>query len=138
MALRAGFRTRRGFRSRTGGKDGHPFPVPLKTYDESIAVLRRSLDAAKVGDTDKLDGFKRLNGFVRAVESQCTPQADFDAAMTHERRISKSLDGRMVGGGERRRAVSKAVELVRHVARDAFELRVIFNGPGELAPQADR
>ena len=32
-----------------GGKDRHPFPVPLKTYDESIAVLRRSLDAAKVG-----------------------------------------------------------------------------------------
>src|SRR6185436_6453957 len=32
-----------------GGKDGHPFPVPLKTYDESIAVLRRSLDAARVG-----------------------------------------------------------------------------------------
>ena len=30
-----------------GGKDGHPFPVPLKTYDESIDVLRRSLDAAR-------------------------------------------------------------------------------------------
>ena len=30
-----------------GGKDGHPFPVPLKVYDESIAVLRRALDAAK-------------------------------------------------------------------------------------------
>ena len=30
-----------------GGKDGHPFPVPLKTYDETIAVLRRSLDAAQ-------------------------------------------------------------------------------------------
>jgi hypothetical protein len=28
-----------------GGKDGHPFPVPLKTHDQSIAVLRRSLDA---------------------------------------------------------------------------------------------
>jgi hypothetical protein len=94
-----------------GGKDGHPFPVPLKTYDESIAVLRRSLDAAKVGDTDKLDGFKRLNGFVRAVESQCTPEADFDAAMTHERKISKSLDGRMVGGGERRRAEQRQLKL---------------------------
>src|SRR3954468_10929859 len=81
-----------------GGKDGHPFPVPLKTYDESIGVLRRSLDAAKVGDTEKLDGSKRLNDFVRAVESRCSPEADFDAAIQHERRISKSLDGRMVGG----------------------------------------
>src|SRR5438105_10094090 len=30
-----------------GGKDRHPFPVPLKTYDESIALLRNGLDAAK-------------------------------------------------------------------------------------------
>jgi hypothetical protein len=40
-----------------GGKDRHPFPVPLKTYDESIGVLRRSLDAAKVDGGEKLDCF---------------------------------------------------------------------------------
>ena len=34
-----------------GGKDGHPFPVPLTVYDESIAVLRRALDAARLGHT---------------------------------------------------------------------------------------
>src|ERR1019366_1589277 len=60
-----------------GGKDRHPFPVPLKTYDESIDVLRRSLDAAKVGDTDKMEGFRRLDGFVRLVEKRCAPQAHF-------------------------------------------------------------
>src|SRR5947208_14015597 len=76
-----------------GGKDGHPFPVPLKTYDQSLSVLRRSLDAAKVGDREKLDGFERLDRFVRAVENQCEPQADFDAAIAHERKISPSLDG---------------------------------------------
>jgi hypothetical protein len=79
-----------------GGKDGHPFPVPLKTYDESIDVLRRSLEAAKVGDTDKMDGMKRLEKFVRAVESRYSPEADFDAALAHERAISKSLGGRTV------------------------------------------
>jgi hypothetical protein len=79
-----------------GGKDGHPFPVPLKTYDDSIAVLRRSLDAAKVGDTEKIDGMKRLEKFVRAIEKQYSPEADFDAVMAHERAISKSLDGRTV------------------------------------------
>ncbi|MBY0493229.1 MAG: DUF763 domain-containing protein [Cyanobacteria bacterium] len=77
-----------------GGKDRHPFPVPLKTYDESIAVLRRSLDAAKVGDTEKIDGMKRLEKFVRAVEQRYSPEADFDAVMAHEHAISKSLDGR--------------------------------------------
>jgi hypothetical protein len=79
-----------------GGKDRHPFPVPLKTYDESIAVLRRSLDAAKLGDGEKLDGMKRLETFVRVVEQQYAPAADFDAVMTHEHAISKSLGGRSV------------------------------------------
>ncbi len=79
-----------------GGKDGHPFPVPLRTYDESIDVLRRSLDAARVGDRDKLDGMKRLDAFVRIVERRLAPEADFAAALAHERAISKSLDGRSV------------------------------------------
>ena len=79
-----------------GGKDGHPFPVPLKTYDESISVLRRSLDAARLGDTEKIDGMKRLDKFVRAIEKRYSPEADFDAVMAHEHAISKSLGGRTV------------------------------------------
>jgi len=79
-----------------GGKDGHPFPVPLKTYDESLDVLRRSLDAARLGDTEKIEGFARLDRFVRAVEERCRPSADFDRAIAHERTISPSLDGRTV------------------------------------------
>src|ERR671925_1221823 len=39
-----------------GGKDRHPFPVPLKTYDEAIAVLQSALEAARVGDTEKIGG----------------------------------------------------------------------------------
>jgi len=79
-----------------GGKDGHPFPVPLKTYDESLAVLRRALQQAKVGHSEKLDGFGRLDRFTRMVEKQRQPKADFEAAMAHERAISPSLDGRTV------------------------------------------
>src|SRR6202035_3479339 len=52
-----------------GGKDCHPFPVPLRTYDESLSVLRRSLDAAKLGRSEKIDGFKRLDSLVRRVEN---------------------------------------------------------------------
>src|SRR4051794_27230626 len=70
-----------------GGKDRHPFPVPLKTYDESLDVLRRSLDAARVGDTEKLDGFARLDKFVRAVEQRARPVADFDRVVAHEHAI---------------------------------------------------
>jgi uncharacterized protein len=79
-----------------GGKDRHPFPVPLKTYDESIAVLRRSLDAAKLDRSDKLDGFRRLDRFTRTVEKQLEPKADFDAVIAHEEEISPSLGGRSV------------------------------------------
>jgi len=74
-----------------GGKDRHPFPVPLKTYDQSISFLRTSLDAAKLGDREKIDGFRRLDGFVRAVETKLEPVADFDAVIKHEHGLQKSL-----------------------------------------------
>jgi hypothetical protein len=79
-----------------GGKDRRPFPVPLKTYDESINFLRTLLDTAKVGDRDKVDGFRRLERFVRSVETELAPEADFDACLDHENAISPSLDGRSV------------------------------------------
>lgn len=79
-----------------GGKDGYPFPVPLKTYDESINFLRRGLDAAKLGDTDKIDGMQRLDKFTRAIEQRMNVSVDFDAAIVHEHQISPSLGGRTV------------------------------------------
>jgi hypothetical protein len=95
-----------------GGKDGHPFPVPLKTYDESLAFLRNALDRAKhVGTTrngdgssmterqfgkEKLDGLRRLERFSRSVEKRFAPLANFKAILRHERAISPSLDGRTV------------------------------------------
>ena len=79
-----------------GGKDGHPFPVPLTIYDESIAVLRRALDAARLGHTDRLDGFRRLDAFTRAIQHRARPSADVEAVIAHERAISRSLGGRTV------------------------------------------
>ena len=79
-----------------GGKDRHPFPVPLKTYDESINFLRTSLDAAKIGDTEKLDGFRRLNKFVQNVERQFEPATNLGELIAHENAISRSLGGRSV------------------------------------------
>jgi hypothetical protein len=86
-----------------GGKDGHPFPVPLKTYDESLSVLRRSLDAAKLGHTEKLDGFARLDRFVRNIEKHAAPAADFGKAIRHERAISPALGGRTVFDDDKRK-----------------------------------
>jgi len=87
-----------------GGKDGHPFPVPLATYDASIGVLRRGLEAARLGDPDRTDSLKRLDRFVRAVEMRLSPEADFDAALAHERAISPELGGQTVFDRPRRPA----------------------------------
>jgi hypothetical protein len=74
-----------------GGKDGHPFPVPLKTYDDSLGVLRRSLEAARLGSTEKLEGFRRLDALTRAVEQEREPLADFAATVAHEREFDDRL-----------------------------------------------
>jgi hypothetical protein len=94
-----------------GGKDRHPFPVPLKTYDESLNFLRTSLDRAKVGDKDRLDGLRRLERFSHAVETQLQPEADFDAVIAYENQISTSLDGRSVFDDKRRKPNSRQQRL---------------------------
>jgi hypothetical protein len=94
-----------------GGKDGHPFPVPLKTYDESIAVLRHSVDTAKIGDRDRTDGLRRLDGLVRLIESRCEPLANFDQVMRHERTISPQLGGRTVFNDKKKKSPAIAQQL---------------------------
>ena len=79
-----------------GGKDGHPFPVPLKTYDESIGFLKTALDSANIDGQEKLDGLRRLDKFVTSVEDRLAPQAEFEKILEYERRISPSLNGRTV------------------------------------------
>ena len=91
-----------------GGKDGHPFPVPLQVYDESIAVLRRALDAARLGHTDKLQGMARLDAFTRAIETRRQPDADVAGAIAHERAISPAFGGRTVVDDRARRPATRA------------------------------
>ena len=91
-----------------GGKDGHPFPVPLKTYDQSISVLRRALDAANLGHPEKVDGFKRLDRFVRKIERAASPQADLGAVIAHEKKTSATLGGRTVSDDDAKRSAQSA------------------------------
>jgi hypothetical protein len=81
--------------------------VPLTVYDESIAVLRRAIDAAKLGRSDKLDGMARLDKFARAIEARRGPEADVEATIAHERAISPSLGGRTVMDDRGRRRSSR-------------------------------
>ncbi|MBQ0052429.1 MAG: DUF763 domain-containing protein [Treponema sp.] len=77
-----------------GGKDGHPFPVPLKIYDESIRVLGDAIEKSKLGYNDKSECLRRLDTTARQIEANCEPMADFDKALEYEKAHSKEWGGR--------------------------------------------
>lgn len=79
-----------------GGKDGHPFPVPLAVYDETLGVLRRAVDRAKLGQDDKLAALERLDEASRRLERVERGDLDFTSLMARERRDSRSFGGRSV------------------------------------------
>lgn len=79
-----------------GGKDGHPFPVPLKIYDETIRVLRDSIEKSKLNYNDKSDCIRRLHNVAMDIERNCSPEVDFDKALEYERAHSKEWDGKTV------------------------------------------
>lgn len=81
-----------------GGKDGHPFPVTTKIYDESIRILGESIEESKMGYSEKSECLARLEKTARYVEENCEPEADFDALIAHERAHSKEWGGRTCHG----------------------------------------
>lgn len=84
-----------------GGKDGHPFPVPVKVYDETISVLGKALRQAKIGETDKLHAIKQLSNLSRRAEQSFKANGNFEALMEKERRDSWKHGGKTVFGDAR-------------------------------------
>lgn len=83
-----------------GGKDRHPYPVPIKVYDETLKVLKSAVDAARLGQDDKLFAIKRLDGEARKLEAAATGPS-FEAFVGEERRRSHEYGGRSVFGWEK-------------------------------------
>ncbi|EJL60378.1 DUF763 domain-containing protein [Flavobacterium sp. CF136] len=81
-----------------GGKDGHPFPVPLKIYDETIDTLQRAINRAKIGNSDKIEAIRKLSEISRKAEEGFTPNTNFDALIQKERDESYKYGGRTVFG----------------------------------------
>ena len=79
-----------------GGKDGHPFPVPLKVYDQTIDVLKRAVARARLGDGDRLAALKRLDDQARRLDAAALTPAQFDDAVAAERSQKVELGGRTV------------------------------------------
>ncbi|MEO6819704.1 MAG: DUF763 domain-containing protein [Ginsengibacter sp.] len=81
-----------------GGKDGHPFPVPLKVYDETISVLKNAVEKSKLGITDKAAAIKKLHEISAKAEKDFIPNENFDALIQKERDESWKFAGRTVFG----------------------------------------
>jgi uncharacterized protein len=78
-----------------GGKDGHPFPVPIKVYDETIRLLKRAVGRAKLGSSESLAAIKRLDAQARMLEGKSGGPA-FESSLASERANSEYFGGRTV------------------------------------------
>ncbi|TIR98033.1 MAG: DUF763 domain-containing protein, partial [Mesorhizobium sp.] len=82
-----------------GGKDRHPFPVPLKVYDETISVLKSAVSKARLGREEELQALKRLDGESRRMERYVTGPS-LKEIVAGEMDQSHLLGGRSVFGWE--------------------------------------
>jgi uncharacterized protein len=81
-----------------GGKDGHPFPVPTKVYDEAIKTLETAVQKAKLGNADKNEAIKNLSKAAIQLEKDFQPNNNFEQLIEWERRDSWKYGGRTVMG----------------------------------------
>ncbi len=78
-----------------GGKDGHPFPVPLAVYDQTIRVLKQAVVSARLGNDDKLSAIARLDLQARWLE-RAAAGPSFEDWTANERARSAQYGGRTV------------------------------------------
>jgi hypothetical protein len=81
-----------------GGKDGHPFPVPIKIYDETLTTLRGAIDKAKLGVGDKQQAIKSLSELAVRAEKNFIPNENIETVIAKEREDSWKYEGRTVFG----------------------------------------
>jgi hypothetical protein len=112
-----------------GGKDGHPYPVPLRVYDETLEVLRKAVDRAKLGQDDKLAALRRLDEASRRLESSAPREGveafDFDRHVAQERASSLAWGGRSVGSGAPGRPRAPRIDQAEQATLS------LFGPPGE-------
>jgi len=81
-----------------GGKDGHPFPVPVHVYDDTIETLQNAIQRSKMGNSDKQQAIKSLFQISSRMEENFTPNNNFEQVVEKERSESWKYGGRTVFG----------------------------------------
>jgi len=82
-----------------GGKDRHPFPVPLRVYDETIRLLKSAVQHAKLGREEELAALKRLDDQARRLERHVMGPS-VHALIEQGRHVSPLYGGRSIFGWE--------------------------------------
>jgi hypothetical protein len=95
-----------------GGKDGHPFPVPTKVYDENIQTLETAVRKAKIGESEKSEAIKKLSMAAQRLEKDFQPNNRFEELIEKERSESWKYGGKTVfSDAEQPRQKPKGVQL---------------------------
>ncbi|HFI4796212.1 DUF763 domain-containing protein [Elizabethkingia anophelis] len=94
-----------------GGKDGHPFPVPVKIYDESIQILQKGIEKSKLGNSDKLNSINKLHQIVLNTEKNFTPNFDIQQVIEEERNVSWQYGGKSTMGDAKKTDKPNAIQL---------------------------
>ncbi|MCD2421710.1 DUF763 domain-containing protein [Niabella pedocola] len=81
-----------------GGKDGHPFPVPTRVYDETIDTLQQAIQKSKLGRQDKIQAIQSLSKVTARLAEDFIPDGSLDEYIAHERANSWKYGGRTVFG----------------------------------------
>jgi hypothetical protein len=79
-----------------GGKDGHPYAVPLAVYDETLRVLKDAVARAKLGQAERLSAIERLDQQARRLDGAAGP--GFDAFVRDQRAQMHAWNPRSVVG----------------------------------------
>lgn len=94
-----------------GGKDGHPFPVPINVYDETIGILQKGIEKSKLGNSDKLKSINKLHTIISEAEKNFTPDFNINDVIEEERQNSWRFGGKTVFGDAEKPSPSKPIQL---------------------------
>jgi hypothetical protein len=94
-----------------GGKDGHPFPVPLKTYDEVISTMQKAVQRAKIGHADKSEALKKLHEIAVRAEKDFFPTDKLQQVIEKEIKESWEYGGKTIFGDAKPPKRSRGVQL---------------------------
>jgi hypothetical protein len=83
-----------------GGKDRHPFPVPIRVFDRTIAVMKSAVQKARLGAAEELAAIRRLDAEARRMEAAASGPS-VEALFAEERARSHEYGGRSVFGVEK-------------------------------------